>query len=54
MKPIIDEKELFKVEMWLVDLKVWLECEAEIQPSDVSGIYLQRAKEIQEFLDSRL
>jgi hypothetical protein len=53
MKPITDEKDIFKVEMWLVELKSWLECEAMIQPSDVSGVYLQKAKEIQEFLDNR-
>ncbi|MNF87921.1 hypothetical protein D3C84_704000 [compost metagenome] len=53
MKPIVDDKEIFKVENWLIQLKVWLECEAEIQPKDVSGTYLQQAKEIKEFLDNR-
>jgi hypothetical protein len=54
MRPITDEKEIFRVEMWLVQLKTWLECEAEIQPPDVSGNYLQQAKEIKDYLDSRL
>jgi hypothetical protein len=53
-KPITDEKEIFRVEMWLVQLKTWLECEAEIQPSDVSEVYLQQAKEIKDYLASRL
>lgn len=53
LKPIVEEKEIFKVEMSLVQLKTWLECEAEIQPNDVSGVYLDQAKEIKEFLDIR-
>ncbi|WGT37732.1 hypothetical protein QH639_18100 [Lysinibacillus sp. 1 U-2021] len=40
------------MEMWLIDLKNWLECEAIIQPKDVAVMYLQQAKEIQDFLDS--
>ncbi|MDA1675673.1 MULTISPECIES: hypothetical protein [Bacillus cereus group] len=54
MNPITDPKDIFKVEMWLVQLKVWLECEAEIQHEDVKGVYANQAKEIQDFLDSRL
>ena len=44
-------KDWFKVETWLIDLKVMLECEAKMQHADVAGIYLDRAKEISEFLD---
>lgn len=41
----------FKVEMWLTELKVWSECEAQIQPPDVRGAYEDKAKEIKDFLD---
>ena len=54
MKPITDEKEIFKVEMWLVELKVLLECEAETQPPDMKQSYLDKAKEIKDYLDSRI
>ena len=40
--------------MWLVELRVLLECEAETQPSDMKQIYLDKAKEIKDYLDSRL
>lgn len=53
MNPITDEKELFKVETWLIELKCWLKCEAMMQHADVAGIYLERAKEIGGFLDSK-
>ncbi|AFV21490.1 MULTISPECIES: hypothetical protein [Bacillus] len=53
LEPITEQKEIFKVELWLLQLKTWLECEAEIQPPDVTGVYLKQAKEIQDFLDSR-
>ncbi|MFJ8528578.1 hypothetical protein [Bacillus sp. NPDC094106] len=53
LKPITNQKDIFMVELWLVQLKTWLECEAEIQPPDVTGVYLRDAKKIQDFLDSR-
>jgi hypothetical protein len=53
LKPIIDPKEIFKVEIWLTELRSWLECEAIVQPKDVSAVYLERAKEIRDFLDKR-
>ena len=53
MKPITKEEEIFRVEMWLIELKVLLEREAEIQPKDMKQVYLNKAKEIKDFLDNR-
>ena len=53
MKPITNKKEIFKIEMWLVELKVLLECEAETQPFDMQQVYLSKAKEIKDYLESR-
>jgi hypothetical protein len=53
LKPIIDQSEIFKVEMWLVELQSILECEALTQPNDIKQVYLDRAKEIKDYLDNR-
>ncbi|MCK1999836.1 hypothetical protein MZM54_00380 [[Brevibacterium] frigoritolerans] len=53
MKPIIEQKELFKVEMWLVELYSILESDALLQPPDVKQNYLDKAKEIRTYLDNR-
>ena len=53
IKPIVEWKEIYKVEMWLVELKSILESDALIQPPDVAETYREKAKEIKEFLDKR-
>lgn len=53
LKPIIEQKELFKVEMWLVELYSILESDALLQPPDVKQTYLDKAKEIRTYLDNR-
>lgn len=53
LEPITDQKDIYKVEMWLVQLKAWLESEAIVQPKDVSAVYAEQAKEIADFLNSR-
>lgn len=53
LKPIIEQKELFKVEMWLVELYSILESDALLQPPDVKQNYLDKAKEIRTYLDNR-
>lgn len=49
----LDAKEIFKIEMWLVELQSMYECEALLQPKDIKEVYLQKAKEIKIFLDSQ-
>lgn len=48
---VLDFPDSFKVEMSLVSLKSHYEYEAMIQPPDVRGVYLERAKEIERFLE---
>lgn len=46
-------KDKFKIEMWLVELKSHLECDAMIEEDKgVVSVYLDRAKEIEEFLNN--
>lgn len=54
MKPITEPSELYKVEMWLVELQVYYETEAVLQPPDVRGNYLEKAAEIKQYLAERL
>ena len=52
-KYVLDFPDWFKVEMWLVSLKSYYECEAMVQPPDVRGVYQERAKEIELFLEEK-
>ena len=53
MKPITEEKEMFKVEMWLVELQSIYEREALLQSQDIKEVYLQKAREIKDYLNGR-